>query len=139
MTNRILFFFFMITLFVSCSSSGKVTKDPSGQKLIFGNGGGFTGIYTTYELCEDGSLFSLHPDQTKQLVKKLRKKQTREIFEKAGKIKLTQPAFDHPGNMTWFIKYQAVGTVTEYKWGDSNTVVPNEIKDFYNQLNTIVK
>ena len=139
MTNRLLFILFIITLFASCSSSSKVTNESAGQRLVFGNGGGFTGIYTTYELCEDGSLFSLHTDQTKQVVKKLRKKQTREILEPAGKIKTAQPAFDHPGNMTWFIKYQVDGTVTEYKWGDSNSVVPNEIKDFYNQLNSIVK
>jgi hypothetical protein len=139
MANRILFSLLIITLFTSCSSSGKVTNEPVGQRLIFGNGGGFTGIYITYELCEDGSLFAINPGETKHLVKKLRKKQTREIFDKAGRIKKSQPTFDHPGNMTWFIKYQAGGTVAEYKWGDSNAFVPSEIKEFYNQLNTIVK
>jgi len=137
--KQTLFSLFILMLFASCSSSGKVTNEKDAKRLIFGSGGGFTGIYTTYELNEDGSVFTVLPDSTLKPLKKIRKKLTHEIFEQAGKIKVAQPAFNHSGNMTWFIKYQADGAVIEYKWGDATVSVPNEIKDFYNQLNTIVK
>jgi hypothetical protein len=137
--KQTLFSLFIFMLFASCSSSGKVTTNQDGKQLIFGSGGGFTGIYTSYELYENGEVFTLLPDSTLKPIKKLRKKQACAIFEQAGKLKIAQPAFNHPGNMTWFIKYQADGAITEYKWGDANVSVPTEIKDFYNQLNTIVK
>ena len=138
MPARILFTLFIATLFVSCSPSGKLTNDSDCNRLVFGNGGGFTGKYTSYVLFEDRHLFSLLPDSTLLPLKKLRKKQTRDIFNQANKLKMAQPAFNHPGNMTSFISYQADGILTEYKWGDPDVSVPNEIKDLYSQLNTIV-
>ncbi|MDO9256389.1 MAG: hypothetical protein Q7U54_12810 [Bacteroidales bacterium] len=139
MTKRILISLLLIAFFASCSSSGKVTSDPNSRRLIFGNGGGFTGIYTRYELFEDGNVFILLPDNTLQPRKKIRKKKAQELFSQADKLKIAQPQFNHPGNMTWFITIQADGIITEYKWGDSNVSVPIIIKDLYNQLNTIVK
>ena len=139
MTKRILLSLFIIALFASCSPSAKVTTDPDSRRLVFGHGGGFTGIYSTYEIEEDGNVFAILPDSTLQSVKKLRKKKVRELFTQADKLKISQTGFNHPGNMTWFVKYQADGIITEYKWGDSNASVPVEIQDLYNQLNTIVK
>lgn len=114
-------------------------NDTKSQRLIFGNGGGFTGKYTYYELYEDGRLFSQLTDSTHHELKKLKKRKIREVFVQAGKLKTAYPAFNHPGNMTWFIKYQSAKDSIEYKWGDTNVSVPADIKDFYNQLNTIVK
>jgi hypothetical protein len=139
MTNRILLSLFIISLFASCSSSGKAKSDSNSRRLIFGNGGGFTGIYNRYELFEDGNVFILLPDNTLQPLKKIRKKKACELFSHADKLQIAQPEFNHPGNMTWFIKFQANGKITEYKWGDSNNSVPNDIEDLYNQLSTIVK
>ncbi len=139
MNARILLSFFMIALFTSCSSSGKMADDTKSEKLIFGSGGGFTGVYISFEIHKDGHVFKILPDNSQNEVKKLRKKQTREIFTQANKLKLNQPAFNHPGNMTWFIKYKIAGDSSEFKWGDSNFSPPNEIKEFYTQLNTIIK
>lgn len=139
MTLRILLFICVTALFSSCSSSNKVADDKNSQQLIFGNGGGFTGIYTSYELNEDGRIYKLLPDSSKSKVNRIRKKQTRDMFEQADKLKMALPAFNHPGNMTSFIKYQTGGVFTEYKWGDPAVSVPAEIQDLYNQLNTIVK
>jgi hypothetical protein len=139
MTTRILLSLFIAALFASCSSSGNVANDPGNKRLIFGSGGGFTGIYISYEFHEDGRVFSLLTDSTQTLVKKLRKKQTQNIFEEASRLAMAQPALNHPGNITWFIKYQSAEGSTEYKWGDTNVTVPGEIKDFYSQLNAIVK
>lgn len=139
MTNRILISLLFIVFFSSCSSSGKVTTESNSRRLIFGSGGGFTGIHTMYELFEDGNVFILLPDNTLQPLKKIRKKKARELFLQADKVKIAQPEFNHPGNMTWFIKYQADGIITEFKWGDANNSAPKEITDLYYQLNTIVK
>jgi len=139
MITRILLSFFIIALFTSCSSSGKLADDKKSEKLIFGSGGGFTGKYISFEIHKDGHVFNILSDNLQNEVKKLRKKQTREIFTQVNKLKLNQPAFNHPGNMTWFIKCWNAGDSTEFKWGDSNFSAPNEIKEFYTQLNSIVK
>lgn len=139
MTTRNLLFLFIATLFASCSSSSNLTENPDGKRLVFGTGGGFTGMYSIYELNEDGNLFAIFPDSISKPVKKLRRKQSRNIFAQADKLKLAQPAFNHPGNMTSFIKYKTDGVLSEYIWGDPNVSVPTEIKDLYSQLNSIVK
>lgn len=139
MITRILLSFCILALFNSCSSSGKLANDATSEKLVFGSGGGFTGMYVSFEIDKDGRVFNILPDKSLNEVKKLRKRQTREIFAEAGQLKISQPAFNHPGNMTWFIKYSITGDSTEFKWGDANFSVPGEIKDFYTQLNTIVK
>ena len=139
MITRILLSLCIVALFASCSSSGKVTNDAKSEKLIFGSGGGFTGKYVSFEIYKDGRIFSILSDKSQSKVKKLRKKQTRKIFAQADSLKLNYPAFNHPGNMSYFIKYKFSGDSTGYKWGDSNFSVPIEIKDFYNQLNAIIK
>ena len=96
-------------------------------------------MYSIYELNEDGNLFAILPDSTSKPLKKLKRKQTRNIFAQADKLKLAQPAFNHPGNMTSFIKYVSDSVLTEYKWGDPNVSVPAEIRDLYSQLKSIVK
>lgn len=138
MTIRILFFFFLALSFSSCSSSVKATADTE-KRLVFGNGGGFTGAYTTHQLSYDGNVYILLADSSKKQLKKLRKKQIREIFDQADKLRDSQPAFNQPYNMTWFIKYYSDKEMVEYKWGDPDIPAANEIKDLYNQLNAIVK
>ena len=139
MTLRILLFICTTALFASCSSSGKVSGDSSQPRLMFGNGGGFTGIYTSYQLDNDGRVYSMLPDSSRQKINRIRKKQTRKLFTQADKLKMAQPAFNHPGNITWYIKYQTENDFIEFRWGDSNVPVPAEIKNLYDQLITTVK
>lgn len=138
MTIKILLLLTIPALFASCASSGKVTGDFAQQRLVFGNGGGFTGIYTSYELNDEGTVFTLLPDSSLQKVNRIRKKQTRALFTQADKLITAHPAFNHPGNITWFIKYYKGNKLHEFKWGDHTMPVSSEIKDFYNQLITIV-
>lgn len=138
MTVRILFFLLITALFGSCSSSGKVTADTD-KSIVFGNGGGFTGQYTTYKLNTDGRIYLLHADSSQQQIKKLRKKQTSEIFSHADKIRNTLPEFSHPYNLTWFIRYYSEGQSLIYEWGDPAFPVATEIKDLYTQLNSSIK
>jgi len=139
MTIKILLLIGISAIFASCATSGKVSDDSSHPRLIFGNGGGFTGIYTSYELSDKGHVFALLADSSRQKVNHIRKKQTRDLFTQADKLMVAQPAFNHPGNITWFIKYYKGNELFEFKWGDDTMPVSSEIIDFYNQLNTIVK
>ena len=134
MTLRMLLLICIATLFVSCSSSGKVTGNSTRPSLIFGNGGGFTGIYTIYKLNDDGRVYSVLPDSTQQRINHINKKKTRALFSQADQLKMTEPAFNHPGNITWFIRYKKGNELVEFKWGDSKVPVPDEIKNLYNQL-----
>lgn len=139
MTTKIFLFICITALIASCSSTGKLAADSMEKRLVFGNGGGFTGIYTAYELRGDGQVYALLPDNSQRLVKRIKKKQTHAIFIEAEKLRTTQPDFNHPGNLTWFIKLFSGNEQTEFKWGDSNVSVPAEITELYNRLYTIVK
>lgn len=139
MTLKILFLISLSAFFASCASSHKAGGISTQNRLIFGNGGGFTGKYTSCQLNDDGRVYSLLPDSSMRKINRLSKKQTRALFAQAESLRNEQPPFNHPGNMTWFITYHTSNEIIEYKWGDSNEPVPAGIKEFYGQLITFVK
>lgn len=134
MIVRILFFICTITLFASCASTNKTTAVSDSPRLIFGNGGGFTGAYTIFELKADRRVFALLPDSAQHQVKRISNNQAKALFAQADKLRASHPSFNYPGNMTWFIQYHVNNEIVEYKWGDTEKLIPSEVKDFYTQL-----
>lgn len=135
MVQRILVLMCIVVLFASCSSSRSVVTAESAQpRLVFGNGGGFTGVYTSYKLENDGRVYSLLPDSSWVKTNRINKKQCRKLFSQAEVLKNTQPATDYPGNITWFVLYNTGNELVEYKWGDFNVAAPEQIINLYNQL-----
>lgn len=106
--------------------------DDSGRKIIIGEGGGFTGQTTKVILLENGQYFSqtVYPQGT-TAIGTLKRKDTREIFERFDELNFTEIDFQHPGNMTYFIGHQSEGAYHEVKWGDSSFPPPEKITSFY--------
>ena len=109
------------------------------DRLLFGQGGGFTGIETTYILLENGQLFKFtSKGQEPEELPAAPRKQGKRLFEAAEKLGLLETDFSYPGNMYSFIEYQDDGQKRRIAWGDLEHPVEQKIKDFYDQLNQLV-
>jgi exopolysaccharide biosynthesis protein len=119
--KKILFFFISIFLF-SCQSEKYVSLKDYPQeksKIIFGNGGGFTGQVNAYVLLENGQLFSSNSltNETKEL-KVLKKKELKTLFKNMEALQMEKRTLDNPSNMYQFLEFVKEGKIHKYQWGN---------------------
>jgi hypothetical protein len=110
----------------------RTTPDThTGRQLSFGNGGGFTGAESAYVLLDNGQLFGV---DSYVPLKQLSRTITRQLFDKADELQLSQLAFSHPGNIYYFIGLVEKNSTHRITWGDSGQQAPGEVENFYHQL-----
>lgn len=106
------------------------------QEIKFGEGGGFTGAVTEYEIKSNGDLFvnkSLEKTQTK--IKTIDKDQMKTIQEKVDKISSESWQSNHPFNVYYFIETDK-GKIT---WGDPSFPATTELQELFDYLNKTTK
>ena len=121
----------LVLLNASNCSSPKTFKE-----IKFGEGGGFTGAVTEYQIKTNGDVFvnkSLDKTQTK--IKTIDKEEMKTIQEKVDKISNDSWKFNHPFNVYHFIETDK-GKIT---WGDPSFPVSSDIKELYDYLNKTIK
>lgn len=132
--------FFLCTavlgLFSGCKSQDYQPDTYPDSQIIFGSGGGFTGMVSTYVLLEDGRIFDKAPaSESFTLLKKGEKKAARACFEQLSKMKMAEMVLDYPGNLYYFIELKAPETAPyRLTWGDMNTAIPDEVSALYQAL-----
>ena len=111
------------------------SKTTEFKDIKFGEGGGFTGAVTEYEIQTNGDVFrnnSLNKEHTK--IKTLTKSDIKEIQSGINKISVDAYSFNHPGNIYYFIETDN----KKITWGDPSFKEPKEVKQLYDQLNKSV-
>ncbi|MCK6693012.1 MAG: hypothetical protein L6Q97_13045 [Thermoanaerobaculia bacterium] len=105
------------------------------DRLLFGEGGGFAGIETTYTLLENGQLFKFDSKAPGPLeIAGTKKKTANRLFETAESLGLLTLDFKHPGNVYQFIEFQDDGKKSRIVWGDKEHAVDPKIADLHRQL-----
>ncbi len=129
---------FLFLIFGACSSQEGLTQYNDTQ-IIFGNGGGYSGQEMQYTLSNDGNI-TLYDNITKQTteVQKLKKKQTKKVFDDIENMVQLTDNINNPGNMYYFIKQVKGNREHKIVWGGNNTKVPAEVQEFYNLLMSYV-
>jgi len=75
----------------------------SGTSIVFGDGGGFTGLVNEYKLTTDGRIILLkNMTGDTVTVATLNKKATANIYSKLQESGIDTLSFDHPGNKYYF-------------------------------------
>lgn len=124
---------FIFGLLIACQGQkvnrGQWPKD----RISFGNNGGFTGAQQRFELFENGQVFYISGlDTTEQ--KRLKRKETKQIFAEADKLYKSGIKENRVGNMTIFIRYFNDTIYSEWQWPTSGIKsVPTELAPL-NQL-----
>jgi hypothetical protein len=110
----------LILLNVSNCSTSKDFKE-----IKFGQGGGFTGAVTTYEIKANGDVL-----KEGKKIKNITTSEIKAIQKKINNLSNESLKFNHPFNIYYFIETDKGKIV----WGDPAFPEPDDIKELYNQL-----
>ena len=124
---------FIFGLLIACQGQKVKRGQWPKDRISFGNNGGFTGAQQRFELFENGQVFYISGlDTTEQ--KRLKRKETKQIFAKADKLYKSGIKENRVGNMTIFIRYFNDTIYSEWQWPTSGIKsVPTELAPL-NQL-----
>lgn len=110
-------------------------KKEKFEKIIFGSGGGFTGLVTSYTLNSNGSLIS---ESSKETIKTLNLKKVKEVNKKITYSNVSNLAFNNPGNFYYFIEVQEKGKTNRVTWSDEKKA-PEKVIQLYQYLTDLTK
>jgi hypothetical protein len=126
---------FSLLLFTQCKVV-KYTPDKLPTKqLIFGDGGGFAGIETSYILLENGQLFKqVGVDGPYQELKSIKPKEAKPFFEKVASLQLYKMDIEHPGNLYYFMREVNEAIDSRVTWGAGDYLPPTALVSTYKDL-----
>lgn len=114
------------------------TRYPANYKksiLFFGQGGGFTGMVTTYALLDNGRFFKknslTHPEF--EYIGRMARAETSQLFTNYTFLGLPSMTINDPGNIYYFVEYSLKKNNHRLTWGGSNPA-PENLKLFYTLL-----
>ncbi len=110
------------------------------RRLLWGQGGGFTGVETTYTLLPNGQIFVKKGVEAGwQELKSVKKKTAAKYFETAASLQLYKLDIDKPGNMYYFVHEITPATDSKCIWGAGDYLPPEGLVALYRELTELVK
>ncbi len=136
MRFTILFCLFLLSLTIGCHSAKEFPKAYKGEKIQFGQGGGFSGAVTEFLLPDDGRLFQMPwRDTTQEFISQWDKKFTKQIFHNYHALNLGDLSHNEPGDLYYYINYQAdMKSSHRIVWGKPGFRPEENLVTFYNVL-----
>ncbi len=126
-------------VFSRCKPTKYTPDNLPDEYLRFGNGGGFTGIETTYTLLENGQVFkSVSRQFETQELATCKRKKVKQLFDRAESLNLTQVKFMYPGNIYQFMEILDDGVSNRIAWGEKDNPVDDNIKLLHEELMQLI-
>lgn len=119
----------IFTILVCACSTCKVSTQNQISEIKFGRGGGFTNQKVLYSLNLKGEL-----SRDGKIVNKISCGEVEKVFGMADAVVFS---INEPDNFYWFIDIKGKKPV-KLVWNGSSQVY-DEVKNLYNELNTLVK
>ena len=123
----------------SCSKN--VSARSTGQEcIIFGSGGGFAGVTTSYELYKNGDVFKADQKTTNAIyLGKIEKNKAVQMFGTYKHLQIDSLLLHEPGNRYYFIeKNDSKGNVHKIVWG-MNKLENRSISIYHDLLMNLIK
>lgn len=127
-----------VVLFLyNCKNTTYTIDTLPTDRVIFGQGGGFTGAYVDFILLENGQIFKQN-SLTKEMkeLTSIKKKHAKKLFEQVKSATITP--VKEPGNMTYSLRYQTAETEQSVTWGNPSYQVDSTIQKLYDELATTI-
>lgn len=125
----------IIFLFVQCKVVKHTADKLPTKQIIFGDGGGFAGIETSYTLLENGQIFKqVGVDKPYQELKSIKPKAAKPFFEKVASLQLYKMDIEQPGNMYYFLQEINEAIDSKIIWGAGDYVPPKSLVSTYKDL-----
>lgn len=123
---------------ISCQTY-KVNELPDKQ-LIWGSGGGFTGVVNQYILLENGQLFFVDGlKNTTSPCTKQSKKSAEAFFATCDSMGIADMKMHQPGNLYYFITHKSAKSENTLTWGAMDAEVDEQLKALYNDLQEVAE
>lgn len=132
--HRILIICLIMT--TSCASPAKLLNSNKGDRIFFGNKGGFTNMSTDYVLFENGSICRLQNDKVIK-TGKISREEVRAITASLEEMKFMSIKTDEPGNMTYYVSVVRGDSQNAVQWSDHDR--NPQLKELYVRLMNLVR
>ncbi len=134
---RLLFVFLLavgsLLLWQSCRTTKYNIEEYKGDRLVFGSGGGFTGMVKEYSVLPNGQLFKEYGGSLIE-EEKLKRRKIKKLFKKAEKMGLLEMKYNKPGNMYYFIKYKKGEDMVELVWGREQQLLNPSLDSLFSEF-----
>ncbi len=115
------------------AATAKPVDAKNMTEIVFGWGGGFTGMVEEYHLAKDGTL-----KLGDEIKKKLDNKQMKVINAAFKKVNFTKTKLNDPGNLYFFLAAKSKDNEQRLIWNEQ-TQLPPEVKTAYDELIKVTK
>lgn len=124
-----------IALFTNCKASRDFPNEYKGERLHFGQGGGFTGKVNSFVLLDDGRLFEKQ-DTAMTYRDKWDAQFTRQVFSNYRTLQLDNVDHNQPGNLYYFIVFYNDSSKEPHRivWGREGHKPDQKVINFYQIL-----
>lgn len=127
----------LASLFPFCKSSKYTPLDYPDMQIIFGRGGGVTGMTNEHCIFENGIVFTGSGliDKTYEKKGRLSREDMEQLMSNLETLKITDEVFNRPGNLYSYIEIKKGTTSSRITWGDPQIPVPKNVQLFFDLLN----
>ena len=125
--------------FWNCKSKDYPLDDLPADRITFGEGGGFTGQYTDWMLLDSGQILErkgIGGDFVQ--IKKIKRKEVRQLYEKAAALSAEVMQEKPPGNYNYSLTVQRDSTELKATWSGQSPIAP-EVEELYKSLRAQAK
>ncbi len=132
----------LITLVIlpACKTTKYTPEKFPVRQIIFGDGGGFAGIETSYTLLENGQIFKqVGVEGSYTELKPIKPKAAKELFDKVNSLQLFKLDIDQPGNMYYFLRQITDHLDSRVNWGAGDYMPPQGLVSVYKELKDLAK
>lgn len=126
-------------LFFTCKNAKYAPGNFPDHQLRWGSGGGYAGKETMYTLLNNGQIFVHEKGGQLTETGKTKGKKAKELYAMIETLGLQKLDFKHPGNTYDFIEVLSGDSVQRISWGEKDKPLDPKIKDFFGQLQELVK
>lgn len=123
----------ILIIFSSACGIFKKKAPAAAPEIVFGWGGGFTGMVEQYSLLKDGTL-----KKGTEVLKKLDNKQMRTVMKLVNKVNFAKMKVNDPGNLYYFLTMKTGDTEQKLQWNDQSSI-PAEVRAAYDALIALTK
>lgn len=110
------------------------------RQIVFGDGGGFAGIETSYTLLENGQFFKqVGVDGAMTELKSIKSKEAKKLFDKVNSLQLFKLDIEKPGNLYYFLRQVTDHLDSRVTWGAGDYLPPEGIVSVYKELKALTK